>query len=219
MPARARLPGRNRAMRRHPESPPRMVAGGGADRPSRSSSRIGPAEVDRPVQFILQVALAALWESWGIVPSGSSAMASVKSRRHTLDRNLSLEDAARIAAEPKQETSRFSTTVAELANEGFDVFLEIGPHPVLASQSKPPRLTNGIVAYSRITPTRRCRTGEHAMVFGLSLCQRIRFGVVTGLATWPFRSPAELSLAARRFWVDDDGTATTGRNFSRSGAQ
>ena len=51
-----------------------------ADEPS---SRIGEAAADRPVQFILQVALAALWESWGIVPTGSSATVSVKSRRRT----------------------------------------------------------------------------------------------------------------------------------------
>src|SRR5262249_54641703 len=33
-----------------------------------SPSRLGDPTVDRPVQFALQVALAAIWESWGIVP-------------------------------------------------------------------------------------------------------------------------------------------------------
>ena len=50
--------------------------------------------------------------------------------------DLSLEDAARVVAAPNPETSRFSTAIAELANEGFEVFLEVGPHPVMASTIK-----------------------------------------------------------------------------------
>ncbi len=129
-----------------------------ADKPS---SRIGKPEVDRPVQFTLQVALAALWESWGIVPSrvvgdgiGEVAAAYVAG-------NLSLEDAARIAAEPTQETSRFPTAMAELANEGFEVFLEVGPHPVLASTIKAclgSRTGSSLILAS--SATRRCRTGD-----------------------------------------------------------
>src|SRR5262249_2855610 len=99
-------------------------------------SRIGDAAADRAIQFTLQVALAAVWESWGITPNrvvgdgiGEVAAAHVAG-------GLSLEDAARIVALPKQETPRFPTDIAELANEGFDVFLEVGPHPVLASAIK-----------------------------------------------------------------------------------
>ena len=99
-------------------------------------SQVGDAAADRAIQFTFDVALAALWESWGIIPDrvvgegiGEVAAAYVAGA-------VSLEDAARIAAGPGPETSRFLGAIAELADEGFEVFLEVGPHPVLASTIK-----------------------------------------------------------------------------------
>ena len=98
----------------------------------KSSARIGDADVDGPVQFMLQVALAALWESWGIVPSAIIGEGIGDVAASYVAGNVSLDDAARIATECKPEASRLRTAIATLANEGLEVFLEVGPHPILA---------------------------------------------------------------------------------------
>ena len=115
-------------------------------RASRSSSRIGDPAVDQPVQFALQVALAALWKSWGIVPERSVGDGIGEVTAAYVAGSLSLEDAATIiargqadAASPPRwlpSTPRFPEAIGELAREGFEVFLEVGPHPVLASTIK-----------------------------------------------------------------------------------
>jgi len=101
-----------------------------------SSSRIGEPEVDRPVRFALQVALAALWESWGIVPGRAVGDGIGEVTAAHVAGLMSLEDAARQVAGPDRPTARFPAAITELANEGFEVFLEVGPHPVLASTLK-----------------------------------------------------------------------------------
>ena len=110
------------------------------------SARQGDPTRDRPVQFALQVALAALWDSWGIVPDrivgdgiGEIAAAYVAGM-------LSLEDAARIVAhrEPEagdrvqwaEQVIRFRDAIAGQAKHRFEVHVEIGPHPILASAIK-----------------------------------------------------------------------------------
>jgi amino acid adenylation domain-containing protein len=100
------------------------------------SSLVSDPAAARPVQFALQLGLAALWKSWGIVPDRLLGDGIGEVTAAYLAGNLSLEDAARIAAGPDRETAPFAEKVAELANEEIDVYLELGPHPVLASTIK-----------------------------------------------------------------------------------
>ena len=86
--------------------------------------------------FALQLGLAALWKSWGIVPDRLLGDGIGEVAAAYLAGNLRLEDAARIAAGPDRETAPFAEKIAEPANDEFDVFLELGRHPVLASTIK-----------------------------------------------------------------------------------
>jgi amino acid adenylation domain-containing protein len=95
-------------------------------------SRIGEPAADRAIQFSLEVALAALWESWGIIPDrvvgdgvGQFAAAYVGGA-------ITLEDAARLVAGKAPETAAVADAIKAVANEGFEVFLEVGAHPALA---------------------------------------------------------------------------------------
>lgn len=86
------------------------------------------------LRFGIQVALAALWESWGIVPGawigeglGEIAAAHASGR-------LGLEEAATlIASAGRGPTDGLEDGLARLAAAGHDVFLEIGPRPGLAA--------------------------------------------------------------------------------------
>jgi amino acid adenylation domain-containing protein len=102
----------------------------------RPSSRLADPAVARPVQFALQLGLAALWKSWGIVPDRLLGDGVGEVAAAHLSGNLSLDDAAQIVAEADRETAPFAEKLGELANEEIDVFLELGPHPVLASTIK-----------------------------------------------------------------------------------
>ena len=100
------------------------------------SSLVSDPAAARPVQFALQLGLAALWKSWGIVPDRLLGDGIGEVATAYLAGHLSLDDAARIAAGPDRETAPIAEKVAEPANEEIDVFLELGPHPVLASTIK-----------------------------------------------------------------------------------
>jgi amino acid adenylation domain-containing protein len=104
-----------------------------ADQPS---ARLGQTTADRAIQFAFEIALAAVWQSWGVIPSrvvgdgiGEVAAAYVAG-------TMSLEDAALFAAGETPQTGRFRDDIAQAASEGLEVFLEVGPHPVLASTIK-----------------------------------------------------------------------------------
>ena len=108
--------------------------------------RIGDPEVVRAVQFALQLGLAALWESWGVVPERYVGDGIGEVTAAYFAGSVSLEDAATIiacgqanAASPARQLNpmhRLPEAIAELAKEGFEVFIEIGPHPILASAVK-----------------------------------------------------------------------------------
>ena len=102
----------------------------------RPSFRLADPAVARPIVFALQLGLAALWKSWGIVPDRLLGDGVGEVAAAYLAGNLRLEDAARIAAGPDRETAPFAEKIAELANDEIDVFLELGRHPVLASTIK-----------------------------------------------------------------------------------
>ena len=206
--SRACLPRRDRAVRRDPESPSRLVAGRRADGPSRSSSRIGDPAVDRAVQFALQVALAALWKSWGIVPERSVGDGIGEVTAAHVAGSLSLEDAATIIARGQADAAsparwipsmpRFPEAIAELAKEGFEVFLEVGPHPILASAVKESLGPRGATAL--VLPSlRRGDAGLGSLRWSAAFlyASRLRPRVGTGLAPRPFRPTSGLSLAAR----------------------
>ena len=186
----------------------------------KSSSRIGEAEVDRPVQFTLEVALAALWESWGIIPNrvvgdgiGELAAAYVTG---TVD----LEDAARLAAGAATETARFPDAIAELAGAGFEVFLEVGPHPVLASTIKqclgsreraPLILASLLRGDAGLATMRSSAASLYAKGFEIEWSRVSPAGRFVRLPGYPWQR--------ERFWLDDedkrDQTCTAGGTRSR----
>ena len=65
-------------------------------RADEASSKIDQTEVAQPALFALQMALAALWESWGMDRTSWWGTASAKWRLHVTGGVLSLEDAVRV---------------------------------------------------------------------------------------------------------------------------
>ena len=68
--------------------------------------------------------------------TGSSATASAKRAAAYVDRDLSSGGRGADRRRARARKPRFPAAIAEVANEGFEVFLEVGPHPVLASTIK-----------------------------------------------------------------------------------
>jgi amino acid adenylation domain-containing protein len=160
--------------------------------------------VVRPVQFALQVALAALWKSWGIVPDrlvgkGIGAVAAAH-----LTGTLNLEEASRSASAPDRKSSRFPDTIAGLAEENFDAFLEVGPHPVLHSTIKEclgRRDESPLVLAS----LRRGDSGRETLRWSAAILYANGFDL-----EWPRVSPAgrlvrlpNYPWQRERFWLDD----------------
>jgi amino acid adenylation domain-containing protein len=102
-----------------------------------SSSRMGESVADRVVQFTLELALAALWQSWGVTPDRTVGDGIGEHAAAYVSGTLSLEDAARLAASPAPASAPCPSAIAKLASEGFEVFVELGPHPVLAPAVEP----------------------------------------------------------------------------------
>jgi amino acid adenylation domain-containing protein len=100
------------------------------------TARMGETSANRAIQFALEVALAALWQSWGVVPDRAVGAGVGALTAAYLSAAMSLEDAARIASSAAPEVATFEDAIAGVANEGFGVFLEVGPHPVLAPAIK-----------------------------------------------------------------------------------
>ncbi len=93
----------------------------------------GPGCDDAP-RFAIQVALAALWESWGIVPGARIGAGIGEIAAAHASGRLSIEDAAKlIAAADRPSSDGLRDELATLAAAGHDVFLMIGTHPGLAA--------------------------------------------------------------------------------------
>ena len=179
-----------------------------------SFSRIGDPAVDRAVQFALQVGLAALWKSWGIVPERSVGDGIGEVTAAYVAGSLSLEDAATIIARGQADAAspaswipsmpRFPEAIAGLAKEGFDVFLEVGSHPILASavkESLGPRGATSLVLPSLrrgdagLGSLRWSAAALYARGFDLNWARVSPPGRFVRLPGYPWQR--------ERFWLDD----------------
>ena len=204
-------------MRRHPESPPRLVTGGRADRGQilvanrrdrgRSTRSSSPSR----------------WRSQRFGNRGESsqtelsATASAKLAAAYVDGTLSLEDAARIVAgAPHRKPLAFRDAIAEVANEGFDVFLEVGPHPVLASAIKqclgsrersPLILASLRRGDAGLETMRSSAASLYARGFDIEWSRVSPAGRFVRLPGYPWQR--------ERFWLDDEDKP--GKDSSRDG--
>lgn len=95
-----------------------------------------PQEADRlaPLLFSIQVALAALWRSWGLEPDGLFGLGAGDVAAARLATGLGLKDAVaevcqrveRPDIDAQQESERLAN---ELFDQGYDTLLWIGAHP------------------------------------------------------------------------------------------
>ncbi len=183
-------------------------------RDDRACSRIGDPAVDRAVHFALEVALAALWKSWGIVPERSVGDGIGEVAAAHVAGTLSLEDAATMIAKGQADTARpsrwipsmprFPEAIAGLAQEGFQVFLEVGPHPILASavkESLGPRGSTALVLPSLrrgdagLVSLRWSAASLYAAGFDLEWARVSPPGRFVRLPGYPWQR--------ERFWLDD----------------
>ena len=170
----------------------------------RPSSRLDDPAAARPVQFALQLGLAALWKSWGIVPDRLLGDGIGEVAAAYLAGNLSLEDAARIAAGPDRETAPFAEKVAEPANEEIDVFLELGPHPVLASTIKA-RLGARAKAPLILASLQRADSGAETLLSSAAILYANGFDLEWSSVSTPgrFVQLPTYPWQRERFWIDD----------------
>ena len=103
----------------------------------------------------------------------------------------------RSAAGPPSETDGLTVAIANLASQGFAVFLEVGPHPVLASTIKrcvASREAEPLVLASM----RRGDAGLETARFSAAFLYARGFGIDWSRVSTrgPFHPDAGLSLAA-----------------------
>ena len=175
------------------------------------------AAVDRPVQFTLEVALAALWESWGIVPNRVVGDGIGEVAASYVAGTLSLEDAARIAAGSSRRPlvsrppspswpARDSTSSSKLDR---------------IRSSLPPSRSASVHAEGSpliLASLRRGDAGLETMRWSAAFLYARGFDLEWSRVSprWPFRSPAELSLAARTVLARRRGR--NGARLSRHGS-
>ena len=183
-------------------------------RAGRAASRIGDPAVDQAVHFTVQVALVALWKSWGIVPERSVGDGIGEVAAAHVAGSLSLEDAATIIARGQADAAspprwmpsmpRFPEAIGGLAREGFQVFLEVGPHPILASavkESLGPRGASALVLPSLrrgdagLGSLRWSAASLYAAGFDLEWARVSPPGRFVRLPGYPWQR--------ERFWLDD----------------
>ncbi len=176
--------------------------------------RIGDPDVVRAVQFALQLGLAELWRSWGVIPERSVGDGIGEVTAAYFAGSVSLEDAATIiaggqanAAGPARQLTpmpRLPEAIAELAKEGFEVFIEIGPHPILASavkESLGPRGATSLVLPSLrrgdegVGSLRWSAAALYAKGFDLEWSRVSPPGRFVRLPGYPWQR--------ERFWLDD----------------
>ena len=132
-------------------------------------------------------------------------MASAQLAAAYVDGTLSLEEAARIAVGEGPETAPFPDAIAEVANEGFEVFLEVAPHPVLASAIKQclgtcekaalvlPSLRRGDAGLGTM---RSSAASLYARGFDIEWSRVLPAGRFVRLPGYPWQR--------ERFWLDDE---------------
>jgi acyl transferase domain-containing protein len=91
----------------------------------------------QPVTFAVQVALAALWRSWGVEPDVLAGYGLGETAAACATGALSLDDGLRAAClpgapEPGTHGPR-ADAVRALLDAGISLFVEISPHPVLTA--------------------------------------------------------------------------------------
>ncbi|HZP49267.1 MAG TPA: type I polyketide synthase [Vicinamibacterales bacterium] len=94
-----------------------------------AASRVDQTEIAQPLLFTLQVALAALWRSWGVAPSAAIGHSVGEIAAAHLAGALTLEEAARVAVQRgqamQQATGRGRMAVVEMPSR--DVERAIAP--------------------------------------------------------------------------------------------
>lgn len=108
-----------------------------------AASRLAEVDVAQPVIFAVQVALAALWRSWGVVPDAVVGHSMGEVAAAHVAGALSLEDAARLICRRSQVLRRVSgkgaMALVELAMDDLPAVLEGREHELAVAASNGPR--------------------------------------------------------------------------------
>lgn len=177
--------------------------------------RLGEADVVGPVLLSLQVSLAELWRSWGVATdavvgqgAGEAAAACVKGSS-TLDD--AMETACKLGRDgaPSAEPSLFGEAVGGLLDSGCNVFLEVGPDPVLSKDVA--KCLDGQKREGHVYPSPvRGEGGPQAIVGCLGFLYALGYPVDWRKACRPgrlVRLPAH-PLESQRYWVEAVDQAT-----------